>query len=99
MAWSSTDADVSDQQGAPHSLRAPPRALSLVGCSLRPDLAYRADRVGLGRVLVRPEPDNAGEAEGQAARVATARLDTVERDLHDDVRADPYHPERLAAIS
>src|SRR5262249_708740 len=50
---------------APHSAgRAGARTLSPVGPSPGPSLADRADRVGLGRVLVGPEPDHAREPEG-----------------------------------
>jgi hypothetical protein len=67
----------------PLSFGAGAQGLRRVLPSVGPDLADRPNRVGLVRILVGPEPDHAGEPEREAARVAAAGLDPVERDLHD----------------
>ena len=63
-----------------------------------PDRADGVDGVGLGRALVGPVPQHAGEPEGQAARVAAAGLHPVERDLHDQFGTDPDDAVSLAAV-
>jgi hypothetical protein len=52
------------------------------------DRADRLDRVGLLRTLVGPVPLDPCEAKRNAARIARAALDAVERDLDDQLRAD-----------
>ena len=48
----------------------------------------RVDRVGVARRLVGPVPLHAREPERDAARIARARLDSVEGDLDDELRPD-----------
>ena len=49
------------------------------------DRANRLDRVGFIRLLVEPVSLHASEPERHASRVASARLNTVERDLDDEL--------------
>jgi hypothetical protein len=51
--------------------------------------AHRVEGVGVGvvRALVRPIALHPSESECDAARIARARLDSVERDLDDELRA------------
>src|SRR4051794_19651896 len=55
----------------------------------------RLDGVRLGRCLVRPVPDDAGEAQRDAAGVAGAALRGVQRDLDHQLRPQPHAPGRF----
>src|SRR5690242_10602830 len=71
--------------------RAYPRPASLRRSSAAGGGVDREDgreRVGFLRPLVRPVPLHAGEAQGDAARVAGAALDAVEGDLDDELGTD-----------
>src|SRR5215213_8728266 len=65
------------------------RAADLIRAGVRPEQAAQiVDGVGLARILVRPVAPHAREAKRHAAGVARRRLDAVERDLDDELRAD-----------
>src|SRR5580704_516637 len=64
-----------------------------------PDGADRVDRVRLGRLLVWPVPEDAGEAERQPTRIPGTGLDAVEGDLDHHLRADPQHAPGVGEVT
>src|SRR5690349_4414636 len=67
-----------------------PNARLRLASSTAVQLAHRVDGIGLGRTLVRPITDDAGEAQREATRIRRARLDAVEGNLDHELRADMY---------
>src|SRR4029450_6286530 len=70
----------------------------LTGRGARVEGADRLDGVGLLGALVLAVAADAGEAQGEAARVAGAGLEAVEGDLDPQLGADPDHPAVAGAV-